>query len=91
MKENDNMSYSWWKKKIESDGFYTVFDTADEIVVKSDDACITFEKQTMNYTATGFGGQLAFTTYPIYEQWRSMIKAWINERRRNAWAERKEE
>lgn len=87
MRENDNMPYAWWKKKIESDGFYTVFETADEIVVKSDDTCIAFNKQTMNYTATGFGGQLAFTTYPIYDDWKALITAWLNEHRRNVWVE----
>ena len=82
MKENDNMPYSWWKKKIESDGFYTVEETTNEITVRSDDASIVFDKKTWQYTATGFGGQLAFTTYPIYEQWRSLIKAWLNEKRK---------
>lgn len=90
MKENDDKSYVWWKHKIESDGFYTVEETTEKIIVKREDASIVFDKKTMQYTATGFGGELAFTTYPIYEDWRSLIKAWLNEHR-VGWKVRKEE
>lgn len=90
MNECDYMSYSQCKKYIEKDGFYRVDETPTEIIVKSDRASIIFNKKTMQYTAIGYGGQLAFTTYPIYEKWRAMIKAWMNEQNFK-WAERRKE
>ncbi len=81
MREYDCMSYSQCKKYIEKDGFYRVDETPTEIIVKSNGASIIFNKKTMQYKTNGYGGQLAFTTYPIYEKWRAMIKAWMNEQK----------
>lgn len=88
MREHDCMSHSQCKKYIEKDGFYRVDETPTEIIVKSDGASIIFNKKTMQYKTNGYGGQLAFTTYPIYEKWRAMIKAWMNEQ--NGWEVKEE-
>lgn len=87
MKEYGDKSYKWWKNKINNDGFYKVEETSDEIIVACNDASITFNKKTMDYKATGFGGWLAFTTYPIYDDWKALITAWLNEKFANSyWA-----
>lgn len=92
MKEHDNKTYEWHKKHMQQ--HYTVDDTGDYITVRAGkSAFVKFNKNTHEYTAYGFGGTLSFTTYPIYDDWRAMIKAWLREKQtNNRWvAERKEE
>lgn len=91
MRETDCMSFDRWKRYFEKKGM-TVVDTEHSIdLIVDDRTFIRFNKQTMNYSAVGFGSPLSFTTYPIYEEWRSMIKAWIDEQRKNQhWQEEEE-
>ena len=71
------MTYLECKKKVEDHG-YTVTETDTEIITvfRTGKDSITFDKQTNEYHAVGYGSPLSFTTYPIYEPWRDMIKAW---------------
>ena len=73
------MTFEEAKKEIETHYYATVEETEDEIVVIQGDGKITFNKKTHCYTALGYGGELSFTTYPIYEPWRKLIKAWLGE------------
>lgn len=82
---DENRPFAWWKKRLEKQG-YTVEETVDEINVRYDDnSYVKFFKKSMEYTAVGFGSPLMFTTYPMYEDWRGLIKAWI--RSQQGWKE----
>lgn len=76
------MTYLECKKKVEDRG-YTVTETNTEIITafRAGSDSITYDKRTNEYRAVGYGSPLMFTTYPIYDLWRDMIKAWKAERK----------
>ena len=73
------MTFEEAKKEIETHYNATVEETEDEIVVHQGDSKIAFNKKTHYFTALGYGSELSFTTYPIYEPWRKLIKVWLGE------------
>ena len=75
------MTYLECKQMIEDDG-YDIMETDRFIIVSTSDSEIKYDKKTNIYTASGYGSPLTFTTFPIYEPWRNMIKAWKAEQRK---------
>ena len=73
------MTFNEIKQKIESNGCFKVIETPIEIITSCGESSVTYNKTNGTYTAKGFGSPLMFTTHPIYDDWRQMIEAWIEE------------